>query len=197
MAEKGEDEDGRGSRIMSFWTSLPGVLTGVAGVIAAAAALVPLFLDNEGTVSAPAGGSTVIEPTGSPRSGGGDCFRRYFEGIPRDRIAPVETGTRDFEVISATQPKAGTIGLRFTLNNRSIGAMRFGFFPTNGIFKIESIVDEQCRPIEDYANTTARGGAKNVLQNFDTVDFRIAGNSYSLRTGGGTSITIDFEAVVP
>lgn len=124
------------------------------------------------------------------------CLRRYFEGIPEDRIAAVEAGTVDLDVIAADQTKAGSVGLRLTNNNRPIGATRFAFFPAGEIFKIESIVDERCETVEEYSNTS-RGGDKRVLQNYDTLRLGLGGAYYDLRLGGSTTIRLNFVSVVP
>lgn len=182
---------------VAFWTSLPGILTGVAAVIAAVATLAALFVGNEGTESQAPRASAPSASKAGPSPGGGSCFGRYFDAIPRDRIAPVEAGTTAFDVIGANQPKAGTVGLRLTNNGRSIGGVRFAFFPTNEIFKIESVVDERCRPIEEYSNTTNRGGDPHVLQNADAVRFGLGGAFYDLTLNGTATIRLVFVSVVP
>ncbi len=69
-------------------------------------------------------------------------------------------------------------------------------FPTSEIFKIESIVDEQCERIEEYSNTS-RGGDKHVLQNYDSLRIGLGGAYYDLRLGGNTTIRLNFVSVVP
>lgn len=192
-----EDKDRGGkSGLVAFWTSLPGVLTGVAAVIGAVATLAALFLDDEGTGSRVTDAPAPTERKAGSDPGGGSCFRRYFEGIPSDRIASVEAGTENFDVIAADQPKAGTVGLRFTSNDRPIGAMRSAFFPTNEIFKIESVVDDRCDTVEEYENTS-RGGDKRVLQNSDTVRLNLGGAFYDLRLTGNTTIRLSLVSVAP
>lgn len=192
-----ENKGGGGrSGFVVFWTSLPGILTGVAAVIGAVATLAALFFNDEGTGSRVPNASAPSDTKAGSSPGGGRCFRRYLEGIPRDRIAPVEAGTQDLDVIAANQPKAGTVGLMLTNNGRSIGAMRFAFFPTSEIFKIESVVDEQCETVEEYRNTS-RGGDKHGLQNYDTVRLSLGGTLYDLQLGGGSTIRLNFVSVVP
>ena len=181
----------------AFWSSLPGILTGVAAVLAAAATLAALFVGGGGSESSQGPGATAVtQPTVAPSVGGDACLGRYFEDIPRDRVATVEAGTTDYDVITETQPKAGTIGVTFTDNARPIGAIRFAFFPENRLFKVESIVDARCRLTEDYENPV--GGDKNVLQDSDTLRLRLAGGSYDLTTiAYGGAIRIRFVSVVP
>jgi hypothetical protein len=180
----------------AFWTSLPGLLTGVATLVTAVATLAALNSGDGGSGGTSAGLATRSASGATPASGEEGCLRRYFAGIPPHRIQPVEAGTHDFDVITADQPKAGTIGLKLTNNNNPIGAIRIAFFPPNTLFKIESIVDERCKPIGDYSNV-ARGGPKSVLQNWDTVRLRLGGNFYDLRIGASTTIRLNFEAYAP
>ncbi|MCA1704203.1 MAG: hypothetical protein LC808_13430 [Actinobacteria bacterium] len=190
-----KDGDGR-SGFLAFWTSLPGVLTGVAAVIGAVATLGALFFDNDGTGSRVPGASAPSNTNAGSGAGGGSCFRRYFAGVPSDRIASVEAGTEDLDVIAANQPKAGTVGLRLTNNGQSIGAMRLAFFPANELFKVESVVDERCETVEGYENAS-RGGDKHLLQNSDTVRLRLGGAFYDLRLIGSSTIRLHFTPVVP
>jgi hypothetical protein len=86
--------------------------------------------------------------------------------------------------------------MTFTNNARPIGAIRFAFFPANRFFKIESIVDAQCKPIEDHRNL--QGGDKHVAGDSSTVRLRIDGRYYGLNaSGGGSVIRISFVSVVP
>jgi hypothetical protein len=196
MAMSENKDGGARSGFLAFWTSLPGVLTGVAALVGAIATLAALFIDDAGTGSRVPGDSPASETKAVSSPGEVACLRRYFEGIPRERIAAVEAGTVALDVIAADQPKAGTVGLRFTNNDRSIGAMRFAFFPTSEIFKVESVVDERCGTIEGYSNTS-RGGDKHVLQNYDTLRLGLEGAYYDLRFGGNTTIRLNFVSVVP
>jgi hypothetical protein len=175
MSQKDEQA---GSGFWAFWRSLPGILTGVAAVITAAAALGALFVGGggDGTESPTSGAAASTEPTGATPAGDGACFGEYFKGIPQDRVGSVEAGAQAYDVITENQPKAGTIGMAFTNNARSIGAIRFAFFPANRFFKIESIVDAQCKPIEDYRNLG--GGDKHVAGDSSTVRLRIDGRYY-------------------
>lgn len=176
-------------------------------MITAAATLATLDLggdgEGEGRGDAPSAalprGTSAAGTTrgiGAPAQDQPGCFGRYFGGVPSDRIRPVEEGTHDFDVVSAAQPKAGTIGLRFTDGNEPVGAMRIAFYPDNALFKIESVVDARCRPIDEYANVT-RGGDKQVLQNWDTVRMELGAGFYDLRIGASTTVRLSFQAYAP
>jgi hypothetical protein len=187
------DDERPKSGLRAFWSSLPGVLTGVAAVIGAVAAVAALFVSNGGNgeeQAAVAGASATAAATG------GDCPDDYFKGVPEDKIDTVEAGTADFDAIMANQPKAGPFGLTLTNNGAPIGAMRLSYFPANTLFKVESIVDAKCARIDDYENIS-RGGDPNVLQNWDTMRMQLGGQYYDLRVGESTTIRLNFVRYVP
>jgi hypothetical protein len=193
MPQKDERAD---SGFWAFWSSLPGILTGVAAVLAAGGTLAALFVGSDPSESPKPGAAVATEQVAAKDPGGEGCFSGYFEGIPRDRIGSVEAGATHYDVISESQPKAGTIGMTFTNNARPIGAIRFAFFPKNGTFKIESIVDAHCSAIEDYGNLA--GGDKHVLQDSGTVRVGLAGGFWDLTTiAWGSAIRVRFVSVVP
>lgn len=193
------------SGFWAFWSSLPGILTGVAAVIAAVGTLAALFISGDGGESPAPGAPVATEPTSASgsgdeasASGSGDeaCFGRYFKGIPGDRVGTVEAGARAYDVITESQTKMGTIGMTFTSSSRPIGAIRFAFFPENLLSKIESIVDARCRAIEDYESRT--GGDKHVWEDSSAVRLRLDGRFYDLTANGaGSVIRIAFVPVVP
>ena len=193
------------SGFWAFWSSLPGILTGIAAVVAAVGTLAALFIGGDGAQAPAPGARITVEPTAglsagerASASGLGDerCFGRYFKGIPADRVGTVESGTTSYDVITPSQTKTGQIGMTFTRNARPIGAIRFALFPQNLVFKIESIVDARCRVIEDYESTT--GGDKHVWQDSTAVRLRLGGRVYDLTANGaGNRIRIAFVGVVP
>ncbi|NIR52379.1 hypothetical protein GWO43_27455 [candidate division KSB1 bacterium] len=126
------------------------------------------------------------------------CFDAYLDTIPSERIQTLESGTADFDIIGPQQSKDEKIAIIFSELNRPIGAIKFSFILNNKIFKIESIVDAQCGPIENYSNTS-RGGDKHVLQNWDTVEMQIGDSRYELRLGydGGIISANYFRKVSP
>ena len=188
-----QEDEQAASGFWAFWRSLPGILTGVAAVITAVATLGALFVGRGGDgTESPTAGAASTEATAATSA----CFDEYFKGIPQDRVGSVEAGAQAYDVITETQPKAGTIGMTFTNNARPIGAIRFAFFPANRLFKIESIVDAQCKPIEDYRNL--EGGDKHSVALDSTARLRLDGRYYDLSaSGGGSIIRVSFVSVVP
>jgi len=111
-------------------------------------------------------------------SGAEGCLQEYVRSIPKDRISYVEAGTKDHQVIGPHQSKDRPVAILFTENRQPLGAIKFQFYSGNNIFKIDSVIDSGCQPIEDYANAT-RGGDKNVLQNWDVLQVRFGNAEYS------------------
>jgi hypothetical protein len=206
----------RRSGFLAFWTSLPGVLTGVAAVIAAAGALAAVFRgDGDGGSSrdSVSGGAAQVsspapaaESSPPPESSPGDaeaagaasagCFGAVFAGIPQGRRAPVEAGTTAFDIVTSSEPKAGPLGLRFTDHGGTVGGIKVTWYPVNDIFRVESVVDAGCGPVEDYANLVDRG-QKDVMENSDTLRIRLAGRYYELRLNGGSYVRVVFLQVEP
>ena len=199
----------------SFWTTLPGILTAVAALLTAVGGLIGalaaagVFRGNVlegnppivGSVPRPGGTSPDSSDSGASvpisvarESALQGCFGGFFTGVPNDRIVSVEEGTRDFDVIGTNQPKADTVGLIFTSFNQPIGGIRFIFFPSNDLFRIESVVDSECRRIEAYENTL-RGADKNSIHNFGGVFISLGRQTYELVLGGGSTIRIAFGPV--
>lgn len=125
------------------------------------------------------------------------CFDRYFSGIPKDRVATLEEGAQDIDVIGPSQPKEGTVGIRLDSLGNPVGALRFQFFARSGdVFKLETVVDAQCRETQEFSNVD-RASDKRTLQNFDTLRIQLGGRFYELRFGGGATIRLDFIRVNP
>ena len=202
------------SDFRAFWSSLPGILTGTAAVVAAVGTLAAVFVGGDGADEPAPGTGITAEPTPAPSagepasaSGAGEppsasgsgvegCFSRYFKGIPADRVGRVESGTLAYDVITSNQTKSGSIGVTFTRNGRPIGAIRFALIPENLVFRIESIVDERCRMTEDYDSAT--GGDKHVWQDSTPLRLRLADQHYGLTANGaGLGIRLAFVEVAP
>ena len=163
----GETQNGKraASRFRAFWSSLPGVLTGIAAVLAAAGTLIALFRDDDGSEPDPPA-AVAVETSEPGAAADGSCFGEYLQGIPADRVGELEAGGYE-DVISETEPKAGPIGMRFTDFGEPIGGMRFAFFPDSGVYRIESVVDAACEPVGDYE--VQNSGDKTVWPDSDYV----------------------------
>jgi hypothetical protein len=119
------------------------------------------------------------------------CRYRKTES-PSWRPAPKITRS-----LNHIRPQDQTVAIRLEEGGRAVGALKVRFYPNNAIFKIESVVDSTCQPIEAYANAT-RGGDKHILQNWDDLRVRMGSATYTLSVDyGGGRIDADFVRVNP
>ena len=125
------------------------------------------------------------------------CYERFFRQLKINRVATLEVGSKDVDIIGIFQPKDEPIAIRLENLRRPIGGIRFSFFPNSGdIFKIDRIIDSKCQEIEGHKNIS-RGGDKNVLQNWDTLRIPFEGIDYLLRLGGGDTIEVNQFILAP
>lgn len=173
----------QGFEVSSVGAGLPLIAVGVAAVALSAGGVG--FSGREAGVEL-----TTAETAGGGAAGG--CLAGYFEGIPAERVFTLEDGVRDRDVIGTTERKEDPFGLRLNADGRPLGAIRMRFFPDNGLFRIESVVDAACRPVEDYGNVNQPGTDKHALPNFNDLGVRFGGRSYLLKAGGGVTIRLSF-----
>jgi hypothetical protein len=115
-----------------------------------------------------------------------DYFEQHFHGIQKDRVATLEEGAEGVQLIGPHQSKDEAIAIKFTENNQPIGAIKFYFYSNNNMFKVETVVDSKCQPIEEYSNVDR--GDKHVLQNWDRLQIRFGDHAYALRLGYNAGI---------
>lgn len=116
-------------------------------------------------------------------------------GVPADRTVTLEAGTHDRDIVQVDQPKDRPIGIKFAQDGRLLGALTLQPFPRDDLFKVRDVVDAQNHPVVAYSNAS-RGGAKNVLQNWDYLHIRFEKRLYRLQAGGFDTIRVNFEEVV-
>ncbi len=129
------------------------------------------------------------------RSDPATCLAAFLQGVPKDRLTTLEAGTKDLQIIAPEQAKDQPIALRLEENRQLVGAIKIQFYSNGSMFKIESIVDSQCQPVEDFANVS-RAGDKHVLQNYDDLQIRFGNATYvlSFEYGAG-KIDADFVRI--
>jgi hypothetical protein len=188
-----------GSGFRAFWTSLPGVLTGVAAVIGAVATLAALFGAggrDPGTGSTGSAPVAVTPAADTTVTAGGTCFERFFAGVPANRVGQIEAGTPVYDVIPEHRQLSGPIGLLLTSHARPIGAVRYTYIEDNGVFSIDGVVDDGCRPIRTYENAE-RGAEPDVVQSNGTLRIALGGVPYDLGFTGGTVVRMSFVRYRP
>ncbi len=166
----------------------------VSGAIGTALLIVGLSLSFKTTnVSLPPTRSPYPDVTANPLSPNptiplsslsksSKCLQQSLQDIPPDRIVTIESGKQDAQIIRPDQSKDQPIAIRLTDNGSLVGMIKFQFYSSSQIFKIQSVIDAQCRPVEDYRNTS-RDGDKHVLQNWDEWKIRLGDSAYTTRLG--------------
>ena len=172
-----------GVEVSSVGAGLPLVVVGIAAIALAATRT---GVDGEGdqpATEATAAGITVSDAHPCPD---------LFAGIGPRRLASIEEGVTGRIVVRPSEPKAGPIGLSFTDAGRSVGALRLVYFPDDGLFKVDSLVDARCRPVTSFENFDRPDSDPDTLQNSDTLAMVLAGRRYSLRVNGSTDVRVNF-----
>jgi hypothetical protein len=169
--------------VSSVGAGLPLVVVGIAAIAVAATF--------DGGDEAPGGEEAAIATAGIAASESHPC-PEFFAGIPSRRIASLEEGVTDRVVVRPSEPKAGPIGLSFTDAGRPVGALRIVYFPVNGLFKVDGLVDARCRPVTSFENLDRPDSDPGTLQNYDTLVIAFGDRRYALRTGGGTDVRFNF-----
>lgn len=190
-----------GMEISSTGAGLPLVALGVLSIVFAVlnAPEGASSNDEQGRPSSDA--VTATEPEGE-RSPGGDgsaaadltgCFSEFFSSVPADRVARVELGMSDVPVIGPHQALDRPFGVVFTDGGEPIGAARMRLYPGpnygSDLYKIDAIVDGSCQAVDELANAS-RGGNARELQNWDTARMRLGAHRYDMRIGGEGEIGI-------
>lgn len=186
-----------GVEVSSVGGGLPLVVLGVVAIAIATLRGPDETAGTGGTAGATGPAAQTVAPSTPEPPTDASCFDRYFANIPNDRVVDLEEGAQDIDVIGPGQSKQGTVGIRLDALGRPIGAFRFQFFPGSGdVFKIETVVDSQCRETEEFSNVS-RPSDKRTLQNFDTLRLQLGGRFYEVRFGGGATIRLNFTRVNP
>jgi hypothetical protein len=114
------------------------------------------------------------------------CEKELFADIAPDRIVKVENGKSSKELLGTHQTKQEPAGIVLLDLGEPILVLTYFFIEDDELFKIGSLVDGACQPLE-YANGS-RGGSRDVLQNWDTLEVSSGSNIYALRFGYNAGI---------
>jgi len=124
--------------------------------------------------------ATTLSP--GQRSPSTDECRPWFGNPPPDRVAVIESGAADAEVLAADKPKDRPVVVVVTEDGKPVGAVAFKVYEGNALFKITQVVNARCEPLDSFRNES-RGGDRHVLQNYDTVELTFGTLKYTLRLG--------------
>jgi hypothetical protein len=109
------------------------------------------------------------------------CLTHFFSNVASERVVKVESGKRGKELLTVHQTKKDPAGVIMLDLGRPVLALTYAFVEDDELFKIGAVVDGACQPL-DYANAS-RGGSRDVLENWDTLEAKSEGNIYALRFG--------------
>ena len=172
--DEGKTDKPTTSAFVTFWSTLPGILTGVAALITA---IVGLYLavgprnnnTNVGTSPTP-----FVTPKTEIRSA--NCLEQEFANAD-----PVEVGSGGQGLTS----KDGLTRIKLTANHIVVGGLKFKFHRVGDYFELEQVLDSKCQPVERLRNLSRQSPVdeNNKPKNWDTLELSLGGHPYSLRLG--------------
>ena len=172
--------------LLTFLGTLPGILTGIAAILTAAAGLYLAFgsrPQDHGNSQPPPSPTPFVSPTPEDRFAG--CVEQEFP-----QADELEEGTFD----AILHLRDHVIRVKFTHNGKPLGAMSLRLYAEENppLLKIERIVDSQCNAIQDFSNTDRPG--MDGMQSYDHLRVGFGGHDYVLRPGiDGGRISATFE----
>jgi len=174
------------SAFLAFWSSLPGILTGVAALITA---IVGLYLALAPRESRRTDANEMPTPYVTPTAATspGNCFEQEFA-----KVYPLEVGSGG----QGIESKDGALRIKLAENRVAIGALRLKFYRAGDYFELEQVVDGQCRPVEGLRNLSRQSpvDTNNKPKNWDTLQIPLGRHEYSLRLGcDGGNCSADFQ----
>jgi hypothetical protein len=185
----------------SFWTTLPGILTGIAALLTAATGLLALWIQRgssgvaEGGAAPPAAESATASAAGAGGSGetspsdgpihalGAACLNETFEGVPSGRVKGVDVGSGEVLVLSATETKEGAFGLELRDESAPVGGMRLSFDAGADRYTLERLVDGSCRPVSDMRNEDVPGRDPRDFPSWNALSLRLGERYYIISFG--------------
>ena len=174
------------SAFLAFWSSLPGILTGVAALITAIVGLYLALAPREGRKTDNGETPTpYVKPTAATSPG--NCFEQEFA-----KVYPLEVGSGG----QGIESKDGALRIKLAENRVAIGALKLRFYRDGDYFELEQVVDAQCRPVEGLRNLSRQSpvDTNNKPKNWDTLQIPLGAHEYSLRLGcDGGNCSADFR----
>jgi hypothetical protein len=173
----------QGIEVSSIGAGLPLIVVGI----------VAIGLSGGGVVGG--GGGDGTSGTGQ-KSAKLKCPDDLEASLPPERIANVEVGADGQIVVGPAASKTPSFGLRFTDGGDTVGAITARFFPASNVFKIQTVVDADCRAGK-IVSLEGGGVIPDTIPNYRNVRIDFMGRSYLLNLGGGSDIRLNFYNFVP
>lgn len=108
------------------------------------------------------------------------CLAELFSGIPASNIQRVESGVED-KRFSAQRINNSPAGIVLLELGQPVLALTYLVIEEDKLFKLGAVVDASCRSVE-FANAS-RGGAKDVILFWDSLQVTTGSGMYTLRLG--------------
>ncbi len=143
MDKKKQGQAGKSSSdaFFTFWSTLPGILTGIAAIIAAITGLYLAFGPAKNlNINRPDPSPTpVVRPTPVSDGSWDKCVGPDFAGAKS-----INEGTQAV----VFEPKDGVIRIKLTDNYLPLGAITLTYHSSDDNFVVDKVVDSKCGPIE-------------------------------------------------
>lgn len=182
---EGKTDKSSTSAFVTFWSTLPGILTGVAALITAIVGLYLAVGPKDSNHSAATTPTPYVTPKAEVRSG--NCLEQEFA-----KVDPVEAGSGGQNLTT----KDGLTRIKLTDNNIVVGGLRFKFYRAGDYFELEEVLDSKCQPVERLRNLSRQSPVdqNNKPRNWDRLELSLGGQPYSLRLGcDAGKCTADFR----
>lgn len=179
-----------------FWSTLPGILTGIAAIITALTGTFALLVDRPSSpasaesdtalqpgVEAAAPAQPPAQPPPPAGSAAAGCLRDAFESVPADRVRTVSAGQENVVVVAADQTKRTPFALELRDGPAVVGGMIVSFEAEADRYTVVALVDGTCTPAPDLANLSRPGSDARTFPNWDDVRMRLGGQSYIISFG--------------
>ena len=172
-----------GFEVSSVGAGMPLMVVGVTAVAIAAV--------RGGTTGVPTSQmSGKSGPAGSTATSGSSAGCSAFRGIPQARVRKVEEGANGLDVIGTDQSQSAPFVLKLTQNDKEIGGIRARWIASSSLFKIESVVDADCKPTESFSSGSSN---RHDLQNYGDLLLNLGSRHYDLNLGiAGGAIQVDY-----
>lgn len=177
---------------LTFWSTLPGILTGIAALLTAVAGLYLAFApakNGNSNQPAPTPSVSATQGTSSPTSESSpdNCLEPEFA-----QVQPIEVETGERPLIKSSD---GVIRIKLADERKMVGALSLRYYPDDYYFKIEKVVDAKCNGVEGLINLTkGTPVTENKLNRYDRLKILLNGRPYSLRLlAEGSNLSAKFE----
>jgi hypothetical protein len=176
----------QGVEVSSVGAGLPLIVVGIAA----------MAISGGTELGGDGGGNGGAKNSGSQTTPALVCPGDLEERLSPNRVATVESGANAQIVAGPLASKTEPLGLLLTDGGEPVGAITFRFFPASGLFRVQSLVDADCRA-RQVTSLQPGEGALETIPNYGEVRIDLMGTPYLLDLGGGGDIRVNFSRFAP